>query len=87
MLHLVVAADGSAVALYAEEIDLGSLGPIEIARASHVEPDPSGGWTADLAPSGGPVLGTFPFRSAALAAEVEWLLAQRLTPRLFPGVP
>ena len=84
MLHLVVAADGSAAALYAEEIDLGSLGPIEIARASQVEPDPSGGgWTADLAPSGGPVLGPFPFRSAALAAEVEWLLAHRLA----VGVP
>jgi hypothetical protein len=80
MLHLVVSADGSAAALYAEEIDLRSLGDLAIARASRVEPGPSGLWTADLSPCGGPHLGPFPRRSDALAAEAAWILARRLAP-------
>lgn len=42
-------------------------------RASHVEPATDGGWTADMSPSGGPVLTGFRLRSEALAAEIEWL--------------
>lgn len=42
-------------------------------RASHVEPTLDNQWTADLSPSGGPVLGPFPTRAEALAAEVRWL--------------
>jgi len=30
-------------------------------------------WYVDLAPSGGPVLGPFPVRDDALAAELKWL--------------
>jgi hypothetical protein len=44
-----------------------------ITRASCVEPTPDGRWTADMAPSGGPVLGPFTTRTAALAEEREWL--------------
>ena len=32
-------------------------------------------WFADMTPSGGPVLGPFPGRGAALAAELDWLTA------------
>lgn len=49
-----------------------------IRRASHVEPTPEGQWTANMAPSGGTVLGTFNLRQDALCAEVEWLEARRL---------
>lgn len=48
-------------------------GRVQIDRASHVEPTPDGQWTADLAPVGGPVLGPFPMRGEALAAEERWL--------------
>jgi hypothetical protein len=37
-------------------------------------------WTADLAPVNGPVLGQFPTRSAALAAELDWLRRHWLCP-------
>lgn len=60
-------------------------GDVRTRRASHVEPgDPARGqdptkWYADLAPSNGPVLGGFDERSAALAAEVEWINQNVLT--------
>lgn len=34
-------------------------------------------WAADMAPSGGPLLGPFDSRQSALAAEVEWLQQNR----------
>ncbi|WP_242687916.1 hypothetical protein [Alienimonas californiensis] len=49
-------------------------------RASHVEPADGGVWTADLSPSGGPVLGPFPLRSEALTAEADWLIRKLLNP-------
>lgn len=50
-----------------------------IERASHVEPTPDGsGWLGDMAPVGGPVLGPFPTRAAALAAEHDWLIENDL---------
>lgn len=45
----------------------------EIKRASHVEPTPSGEWCADMAPSGGRVLGPFAERRQALKAETKWI--------------
>ena len=47
-------------------------------RASHVEPDAAGQWSADLAPVGGPKLGPFDTRADALAAEIVWLNRYRL---------
>jgi hypothetical protein len=47
-------------------------------RASHVEPG-KGGWSADLRPVNGPVLGPFNRRDTALQAEDSWL-RQHLTP-------
>ena len=48
-----------------------------ITRASMVEPGPEGGWTADMAPVGGGVLGPYPLRTEALAAEQAWLRQER----------
>ena len=71
--ELFVSPDGTARGLYGELIDAGDIGEQTVARASHVEPADGGGWTADLKPSGGPVLGPYPLRSDALAAERAWL--------------
>jgi hypothetical protein len=80
-MDLVVAPDGIIRALYSEEIPLEALGRPRIARASVVEPDEDGRWHADLRPLLGPVLGPFPRRSEALAAEVAWLERNWLLPR------
>jgi hypothetical protein len=66
---------GELVFVWADELaDLCGLGDVWVARASHVEPVANGGgWTADLSPIGGPLLGPFPLRGDALAAEREWL--------------
>ena len=60
--------------------DLASLlqdvGALSIARASHVEPLPDGGgWTSDMRPVGGPILGPFETRGQALSEETSWLRA------------
>jgi hypothetical protein len=78
---LVVKSDGQVRCIYGEELDLAALGPVEIRRASHVEPTVDGQWLADLRPVDGPVLGPFPRRSEALAAEVTWLHDHWLTRR------
>ena len=72
-MDLVIASDGTVRCLYAEAIPLAELGALAIQRASWVEPDPGGRWLASLRPVGGPTLGPFPARSAALAAERAWL--------------
>lgn len=46
-------------------------------RASHVEPAGGGAWTADMGPVGGGVLGPYPRRADALAAEQAWLRRER----------
>ena len=76
-MELLITPDGCVRCLYDEAIDLAALGQLVIYRASHVEPDPSGGggrgWRVDLSPVGGPELGPFARRSTALAAERAWL--------------
>jgi hypothetical protein len=72
-MDLIVRHDGTVRAIYAEDIDLAGLGRTMITRASHVEPDGNGRWSADLGPAGGPVLGPFRLRSQALQAEQRWL--------------
>ena len=64
---------GNADTIYTEAIDLASIGKQHIKRASHVEPNDDGMWTADMSPSAGPILGPFKTRSEALDAEVVWL--------------
>jgi len=73
ILELIVSPIGVTRCLYGEAIPLSALGRLSISRGSYVEPTLEGQWTADMAPVGGPVLGPFPERSEALAAEVEWL--------------
>ena len=72
-MELVVALGGRVRLVYDETLSLEGLGRCSIRRASRVEPDGDGYWRADLAAVGGPVLGPFTRRSAALAAELAWL--------------
>ena len=72
-MQLVIQPDGSVRCVYGETIDLHSLGNLNIARGSHVEPNSAGQWFADLSPVSGPRLGPFSKRSEALEAETEWL--------------
>jgi hypothetical protein len=72
-MELFITPAGQVRCLYAEELDLGSLGSLTICRASRVEPTDSGRWTADLSPIDGPTLGPFALRSQALAAEACWI--------------
>ncbi len=72
-MTLVVEPGGRVRYVYDERLDLAALGKPVITRASHVEPDAHGRWSADLSPVGGPVLGHFTRRSEALAAEQAWL--------------
>jgi hypothetical protein len=72
-MQLVITPDGNITGIYSEEIAIHSLGTPTIERASDVEPDWDGSWTADLRRSGGPVLGPFENRSMAIEAEVAWL--------------
>lgn len=79
-LSLVITPAGIVRCVYAEHIDLRTLGHLKLARASHVEPDASGVWWADLGPVHGPRLGPFDCRSAALVAELRWLEDHWLAP-------
>ena len=72
-MELMIEPGGGVRCIYRESIDLHSLGKPKITRASHVEPDTSGRWIADLSPVDGPKLGPFDKRTEALAAEVQWL--------------
>jgi hypothetical protein len=78
MMELHITPDGTVRCVYGEEIDLGSIGGLQITRASNVEPDEQGRWWADMSPMGGPVLGPYIRRSEALRAEYDWLLQEML---------
>lgn len=74
MTEIHITPDGDVQFVWDDELaDLCDLGVPAVQRASHVEPDASGHWTADLRPVGGPVLGPYRLRSEALAAERAWL--------------
>ena len=79
-MELVIDPSGAIRCVYDEAIDLAALGKLRVARASHVEPDAHGRWTADLRPVDGPLLGPFMLRSEALASEQQWLEQNWLTP-------
>lgn len=77
--NIIIGPDGNASFIYADSLaELLGEGQAQIERASHVEPASSGGWLADMGPSGGPVLMAgdgkgFALRQDALDAEVAWL--------------
>lgn len=76
MQEFLIGADeeGRLTFIYDDELAfLLELGDAKVERASNVEPAPGGGWTADMAPVGGEVLGPFPLRCDALSAEVDRL--------------
>jgi hypothetical protein len=75
-MNVLIESDGTVTTLYDERLDLQALGALKLTRASHVDPDSEGQWWAQLIQ--GPTLGPFPNRSAALAAEVDWLNRHRL---------
>jgi hypothetical protein len=79
-MQLVITPGGLIRCLYDESLELSDFGPLQIRRGSHVEPDASGQWFADLAPCDGPRLGPFALRTEALQAEVAWLEAHWLLP-------
>ena len=79
-MELVIDPSGAIRCVYDEAIDLAALGKLRVARASHVEPDAQGRWTADLRPVDGPLMGPFTLRSEALAAEQRWLEQHWLIP-------
>ena len=79
-MQLVVQPTGQVRCLYGEAVDLAALGTLHVQRASHVEPDAHGRWTADLRHVDGPLLGPFTLRSEALAAEQRWLEQNWLIP-------
>lgn len=72
-MELLIEPAGRIRCLYGEAIDLHQLGDLTIRRGSFVEPVDQAVWQCDLSPVAGPVLGPYPSRSAALAAEVAWL--------------
>jgi len=78
-MQLLIEPSGRIRCVYGETIDLSVLGPMKIRRASRVEPNASGRWSADLTPVGGPVLGPYSSRGEALAAENDWLDVNWLT--------
>jgi hypothetical protein len=76
---IFVRPDGTVEFLYEDGLrPLLELGSATITRASHVEPTPDSGWTADLSPRCGPRLGPFTLRQEALDAERAWLETHRL---------
>jgi hypothetical protein len=72
-MQLRITPGGTVHCVYSEALDLSRYGSLSIRRGSLVEPTDLGEWNADLSPVGGPILGPFPSRSTALAAEQEWL--------------
>ena len=79
-MEIIVDPTGQARCVYSEDIDLTTLGEVDVSRASHVEPDAQGQWWADLSPVAGPKLGPVSKRSGALNAEISWLSSHWLTP-------
>lgn len=73
MTTINVASDGTIQFIWSDDLQpLTELGETTTKRVSHVEPA-GGGWTADLSPVAGPVLGPFKLRQQALDAEFDWL--------------
>lgn len=77
-IRLLIDGSGSVSGIYSDTLLTAFLGEgkIAIKRASHVEPCGTK-WIADMAPSGGPILGPFATRGGALEEEARWLQLNR----------
>ena len=77
-MTLNILPDGTIQSIWSDElVDLAEQGDATIQRVSHVEPTPTGQWTADMSPVDGPALGPFRTRGEALAREISWLKTNR----------
>ena len=73
-MNVNISPDGTIRFIYADALQpMLELGQPIVRRASHVETNDAGRWTADLSPVDGPVLGPFALRKQALEAETQWL--------------
>ncbi len=72
-MELIILPSGATKCIYDEALPLSQFGKLSITRASNVEPDSVGNWIADLSLVGGPHLGPFDCRTAAITAEIDWL--------------
>ena len=77
-VSVFILSDGTVKFLYYDELKpLLDIGDVDVARASHVDPEKTVDglkWFADLSPSGQNVkLGPFETRAEAIKAEVEYL--------------
>jgi hypothetical protein len=72
---MIFTPEGGCRFIYDDRIAEIAPGPLNTKRASHVEPNDQGMWTADMSPVGGPLLGPFGSRQSALCAETAWLKA------------
>ena len=76
-MHTIKISNGHVQFVYDDALaELLDAGAATVRRVSHVEPAP-GGWTADMSPVNGPVLGPFGLRAEALAAERAWLTKEQ----------
>jgi hypothetical protein len=77
--HTIKIENGHITFVYSDELaDLMDEGTTAVCRVSHVEFDNDRqGWTADMSPVDGPVLGPFTTRAEGLVAEREWLTANK----------
>jgi hypothetical protein len=77
-VHTITIVDGNAEFICASPLEsLLSEGTASVRRVSHVEWDyTQQGWTADMSPVGGTVLGAFKTRNEALKAEHNYLVAE-----------
>ena len=74
-MQIVIKPTGVFISIYNDAFDYSEFGKPQIRRASHVEPDTTGHWFADLSPVDGPTLGPFDKRNEAIDAELEFLNA------------
>ena len=72
-MQIIIRPNGVFIGIYNDEFEYGELGRPRIRRVSHVEPDDTGHWFADLSPVDGPKLGPFNKRNEAVDAELEFL--------------
>jgi len=74
-MRILIDPSGGIRAIYSDDLaELLAEGRSTVRRASHVEPASGGGWTADMGPVDGPILGPYQTRTEALKAETDWLM-------------